>query len=404
MIDRPLTRTPRICGRAVAAATLAVLLTATPHARADDQAAPSANQQRVLLAPDGPRFEITDRVWPANIGEADICLWKDDKLAALSFTIDDNNRPDHEWWVEQGKVNGWKFTWFIIAGLVDTSPSYYGTWADFQHLLDAGHDVQSHSVTHLDPKRGYTHIHDEYAPSVALIEENLSGHQVTALAYPGGPNMADNDHDHAAELFVAARGVKGLINPANTIDYNNTNSVSTIPFESGNWADVRNLLDPDGYAKGLNYRGWYSCHYHGLNEKTKDSLLKTMAYLKEHDDDIWVGLFREVALYGQERDTAKLNVDQTSDHGFAISISDDMDDELFKFPLDVKLRVPESWASAKVTQGERDQTLAVIKHDGGSYVIAPVVPDAGAATVVGSDQISPGSTPSADVQTDSSQP
>ena len=31
-----------------------------------------------------PRFPITDKVWPAKAGEASICLWEDDKVAAFS--------------------------------------------------------------------------------------------------------------------------------------------------------------------------------------------------------------------------------------------------------------------------------------------------------------------------------
>ena len=384
------TSTPSIthaCGLALLTAAV-VSMSAGPllaHADEPQDHADPANQKHTLTAPSSPRFEITDRVWPTKVGEADICLWKDDKLAALSFTIDDNNRPDHDWWIEQGKANGWKFTWFVITGLVDKSPAYYGTWDDFAHLLELGHDVQSHSVTHLDPKRGYTDIQSEYEPSIKMIEENLPGHKVVVLAYPGGANMADNDHELAAKLFIAARGVQGLINPANTIDYNNTNSVSTIPFESNNWADVRNLLDPDGYNNGLNYRGWYSCHYHSLNDKRKENLLKVMAYLKEHDDDIWVGLFREVALYGQERDTAKLDVTQIDDNTFTLSLSDQMDDDLFQYPLDVKLRVPESWAAAKVTQGDHVTTIPTIQHNTSPYVIVPVIPDAGVATVMQTD-------------------
>lgn len=43
-----------------------------------------------------PVKEIT---WPANPGEAEVCLWKSDKYAAASITIDDNWGPDHQWWV-----------------------------------------------------------------------------------------------------------------------------------------------------------------------------------------------------------------------------------------------------------------------------------------------------------------
>lgn len=51
----------------------------------------AAEHQRLILAesPDRPRFELRDRDWPGKVGEASVCLWKDDALAACSITIDD---------------------------------------------------------------------------------------------------------------------------------------------------------------------------------------------------------------------------------------------------------------------------------------------------------------------------
>ena len=126
---------------------------------------------------------------------------------------------------------------------------------------------------------------------------------VTTIAYPGGPLMHENDHELASQIFIAARGTVGLINLANATNYNNVNSVSTMAFETENWADVKNLIDPKGYQAGKYLRGWYCCHYHGLKPDAKTNLIKAMDYIKQHEEDLWVGTFREVAMYGQQRDT-----------------------------------------------------------------------------------------------------
>ncbi len=39
---------------------------------------------------ESPRFELTERVWPAEVHKPHVCLWKDDALAAVSITVDDN--------------------------------------------------------------------------------------------------------------------------------------------------------------------------------------------------------------------------------------------------------------------------------------------------------------------------
>ena len=50
--------------------------------------------------PKGGRFKTpTDLVWPEKPGDADVCLWAGDRFAACSITIDDNCKPDHEWWL-----------------------------------------------------------------------------------------------------------------------------------------------------------------------------------------------------------------------------------------------------------------------------------------------------------------
>jgi len=107
---------------------------------------------------------VTDILWPENFGEAHVALWKDDKLGAISITIDDNMAPDHEWWIEQGDKYGFKFTWFVITER--PSPEgpggFWGDWDDFKALYNLGHDIQSHTVSHLHGE--YT-IVEEYADS-----------------------------------------------------------------------------------------------------------------------------------------------------------------------------------------------------------------------------------------------
>ena len=103
----------------------------------------SAQQLRTLGKPEKPRFDIPEIIWPAAPGEAEICLWKDDKYAAISITIDDNCRPDHDWWLEQAEKHGFKLTWFVITERVDGPNRFYGTWADWQRLADAWRTVRA---------------------------------------------------------------------------------------------------------------------------------------------------------------------------------------------------------------------------------------------------------------------
>jgi len=342
-----------------------------------------------LPKPDKPRFELTDRVWPAQAGEADVCLWKDDKFCAVSYTIDDNCAGDHDWWSEQGKKYGFKFTWFVISG----RPSVYnegfnGTWKGWSKLKAEGHDVQSHTVTHLHyleegrqekDAELVTDIDASYKISIRQIEEAMPDNRCIVLAYPGGKNTKLNDDATAAKYFTGARGVTGHINKANQINYIRTSSLGNginLNTEKGPWSQFPTLLDRSLY-RGRNYRGWCCTHFHGVKEDKRPGVIEQFEFLKENEDDVWMGLFREVVLYGQERDTSELKTLSSNAREIRLSLSDDMDDTLFTFPLTVKVRLPDDWITLKATQGGKEIEATQIEHEGGRYALVQAVPDQG---------------------------
>ena len=350
-----------------------------------DGAGEDRKQLHHLPAAETPRFEVTDRVWPEKPGDAHVCLWKDDKLCALSITIDDNCAPDHPWWIEQGKKYGWHFTWFVITGRADTG-GYWGTWEGWREMRRLGHDVQSHTVTHLHFKdEGQAEddikdIDDEYAISVRHIEENLKDHRCMALAYPGGKNSQLNERDIAARYFIGARGVVGHINKANQIDYLDTSSVGGINIGGAPWSEFNNLLDPALY-RGRGYRGWYCTHFHGVKEDRRRELGEKFEYIKQREDQVWVGLFREVVMYGQQRDTARLKTLDSKSQEIRFNLSDDMDDTLFDFPLTVKVHLPDNWRTVRATQAGAPVEVSRLEQDGSRFALIQVIPDRGDITL-----------------------
>lgn len=352
--------------------------------------------------PAAPRFKVTDRTWPAKVGEAQVCLWHDDKLAALSLGVDDNQPGDIAWWKEQALLHDFRVTWFLISGRMDYSRST-GYWKQYQELLALGHGVESHTVTHLhmqDPGWGsdkwvYTRVTGgipnaadipagiewEYAASKAQIERHLPGREVGAMAYAGGANSIHHDRTLAAKHYRVARGARGTQNPANAIDYLETNAQSSWHFgDPGKHGagNVRNILDPTLY-RGMYYRGWAVLFAHQVHETAnKPLLLKTFAFLDENRDKLWVGLYADVAKYGEERDTATLTADDVTPETITVSVSDEMDNRYFDFPLTVKVRLPEAWTAIAAVQGGKPVDAKVVHHAGAPYALVQVVPDAGA--------------------------
>ncbi|NLF30026.1 MAG: polysaccharide deacetylase family protein [Planctomycetes bacterium] len=345
----------------------------------------AGEQLMTLGAPDGNRFAITDKVWPALPGEAHVCLWKDDALAAVTITVDDNTRPDHDWWMQTAAAYNVKVTWFVITCLVEANPSYHGTWAGFQTLHNVGHDIQSHTVTHLDFSRGFDPddgdhgINAEYRDSKAEIETRIGAPCIT-LAYPGGASTVYNDETVADDYFIAARGTAGVVNPVNAVNYIRTNSIGglVVSNPSAPWAQLINIFDPAVY-RANNYRAWYVTHYHGLNDTLKANIIEAMVFLQQKDAEVgvWIPTFREGALYGQQRDSSTLTVTAVEPDRIAFTLTDRMHDGIFTYPLTVKVRLYDTWTDVAATQNGRPVEAAMIERDGGRFALVQAVPDQG---------------------------
>ncbi len=318
-----------------------------------------------------PRITVTDRVWPEQAGQTELCLWHGDKLAAYSLTIDDNHAQDIPFWLELGDRYGWKWTWFLITG-------NGGNWADWKNLADNGHGIGSHSVTHLTTTLS---IEQEYTDSQNMLRKNLPKTRPLVLAYPNG-NQSPNNSVLAAQTYIAVRGVKGVLNPAATINYRDVNSVSGAQNfavdDPWHWASFASLFNPKNKQ---NYRAWYSCHFHGISDGMKPAITEMLDLLKTHEADVWVGTFQQIAMYGQERDTATLKVISAEKEKIVLSLTDQMDNSVFTHPLTVKVRLDESWASVSAEQNRTEIPVKIIHHKEKAYALVDVIPDAGEITL-----------------------
>lgn len=416
------------------------------------------NRFNLAEKPTKPRFEVTDKKWPSQVGEADLCLWQDDKLAALSLGVDDNFAGEIDWWKEQAALYDFKVTWYVITGRIKKEGrSHGGLWSQFEELEKLGHAVESHTVTHLHvaepgwgtPEWSYekaqaargtslqakreaailagavetpevapppvapasveaptsgrpsreeleaarlaaadkpatdlaTGIDWEYAQSIAQIEAHIPGKKVSALAYPGGKNTVYNNRELAAKHFRVARGATGAPNKANQTDYISTNALSSWNFDSPQGGNPNNILDPNLYG-GRYYRGWVILFAHGVSANP-GLFAKTFEFIKANREKLWVGLYTDVAKYGQERDTATLKVISPGPEKITFQLTDEMDDRYFNFPLTVKVRIPNEWKSVEALQGDKPADAKIIQHEGAAYALVQSVPDAGLVTLTG---------------------
>jgi hypothetical protein len=337
---------------------------------------PSTDLFNLKDTPAQPRFPLPiERVWPTEPGQPQVCLWDGDRFAAMSITIDDNNVPEHDWWLAIGEELGMRFTWFVITERIGTG-SQWGTWENFERLRKAGHSIQSHTVTHLrDVEPPWQGIEWEYAESKRLLEENLPGLKALTMAYSGGPNVKLHDRELAAKYYIAARHTVGKPNPANQTDYLSTASMGNATRD-GVDAVLEGTSGIPWLTNGRYLRAWLCTHFHGIG-KIKSDLETLLRYVKSRESDLWVGVFADVVRYGQERDTHRLTVVENTPATIRFLLEDGMRNDIFDVPLTVKLRLHPDWKGASARQDGQDVPCAIREHEGALFALVSAVPDRG---------------------------
>jgi peptidoglycan/xylan/chitin deacetylase (PgdA/CDA1 family) len=112
----------------------------------------------------------------------------------LLITFDDGYNSQHAA-AQALNTRGMVGTFYIATGWIDgtiTGPSFgatdtVATWTQIQQWKAWGHDIQSHTVNHLDLESlTPTQVAAEFTGSKARIEAQVSGQTVRHLAYPYG--------------------------------------------------------------------------------------------------------------------------------------------------------------------------------------------------------------------------
>ena len=103
--------------------------------------------------------------------------------------------------------------------------------------------------------------------------------------------------------------------------------------------------------------------------------------LKKNEKDVWVGTFRDVIQYGQERDTAAIKDLKVAPGKISLAVTDKMHDKFFDMPLTIKVRLENDWSNVVAMQNGKAIDAKLIEHDGAKYALVNVVPDRGIVAI-----------------------
>ena len=365
--------------------------------------------------PTQPRFPLAGKDWPQNPGDASVCLWEDDKVAAMSFLVwggMDDQLTAAETLMK--KYEGARFTSSLVVGFSEHPALHPGVkldqaphaWDAQIHASASGIHFLSQSITwDVDPvfEDGWPGPEWECAESIHIIDTKIPNHKTKMFLQPGAYiapfNVSKSWRPIVANYFIAQMTLSGGgINPANQTGY--------FDIKTSDFAGVRpqrhdptiendpqpaednfyNLLNSDPKTPNYkSYRGWLIANIHMLEaDITKPSSVlfgKALEFFAKHRDDLWSGCIDDVAMYGQERDTATVKTTEATNTRITLALTTRMEPTLFDYPLTVKVRLQDGWKSVVARQEGKTIPAQMIQHEKGNFALVKIVPDRGSVVI-----------------------
>jgi peptidoglycan/xylan/chitin deacetylase (PgdA/CDA1 family) len=325
--------------------------------------------------------------------------WYQGKDAAMSLTFDDGTKSHYTYLRPVLNQFHLKATFYLNTILLSEHPvenALSGSWDEFGTLADEGHDLGSHGVNH--PDLTTLEVGDsltqntmayELWESKRVIEEKMGdGYRCITHAYPFCTNNA-TVREVTGRYYQSARTCSSMKNPA-TPNYLALNS------QLYSWPGVRNTFFDDfrllnsfmstvkNSIIGSGAWGVLLCHEvlpfsqvgtAGTWEPTSiEWMTEACRWMEEQSDrgTLWVGTMADVTRYAKERDAFHFTELAGNEDTVSYYIADDLDNDIFSFPLSLGMEVPAGWKNVRVVHGDVIRNLAVDTE--GGVVRADLVP------------------------------
>ncbi len=334
--------------------------------------------------------------------------YADDRQSAFSLTFDDGLLTHFENVRPILNQYGFKGTFYVLPPyLTESLPGIwrYGTWPGFQTMAFEGHEIGSHTMRHFDlTSLPWGDVNDdstllyELFQSKIFIEQKIPAEKCISLNYP---YTLHNSHvDSAASLF-----------------YENGRTLGQIPNDSSltweKWYGLkakvvlfnqpRNSVDDDldelltfleWTQNSINNHKWGMIIIHdvlpfnqlqdssnqGIYEPVTNEWLTELCnflWARSSNKEVWVETVGNITRYIKERDAAQYQIIWASNQLIEITLTDNLIDEIYNYPLSAYIKVPGEWNYVRLQQGNFVDTLEVIEKGLDWVVLAKVRPDKG---------------------------
>jgi peptidoglycan/xylan/chitin deacetylase (PgdA/CDA1 family) len=314
----------------------------------------------------------------------EIATWRGFRAAAVSYTFDDDLANQYAKAVPMFDAKGFKLTLFTVTKWLPG-----GDWTPVQNAAAHGHEIASHTVTH--PHLGAEtaeQVSNELANSRIAIESNVPGQKGLTLAYPYCEPPVD--FSIVSSNYIAARGCSGRLVPANPPDFLNISS-----FVCGSLGLSGEQMNSRADAADA-ANAWCVYLIHAIDDDKGYSpipsaeLQATLDHMSASPEKFWVETFGNVVRYIRERNAASVTETFATDSRIVVSLTDDLDNSIYNYPVTLRRPLPVGWTSASVTQNGKPVAARVIPMSAVDVVTFDAIPNGGEIVILkGARSIAP---------------
>jgi len=265
------------------------------------------------------------------------------------------------------------------------------TWEEIEKIAGNGHEFGSHTITH--PRLAVldeANLKYELEGSREDIISNLGLAHTFSAECPYGTED-ERVMEYAHQVYPALRNRM----PApylNELNRWNDADPGTFDGEYVQWQRGPHTDTPMDLMKSwidtclVNNNIWLVLVFHGVEgigwePKTKEELTTYFSYIKDHEDDLWVGTFADVTKYVRERMNTTVSAVMGED-SIEVNLESNLDPGIYNLDLTLETIIPDHWESVRVLQDGEELPYTRSWDQDGTSVIYKANPKRGSVSVV----------------------
>ncbi|MBN2357003.1 polysaccharide deacetylase family protein [candidate division KSB1 bacterium] len=267
------------------------------------------------------------------------CVWKDDKKAAYTVSFDDTRSSHFQTSAPELERRG-------MVGTFSLNTSYVVDWNDWRRLALAGHELASHTHTHV---RCTEITEDQLHRELQRAKQEIMLHipeieRVPSFTYPFG---LYNEATHAVvrEYHISARTGWGI----NNYDLSDDELLELKGRGVYPPYDMSYFNEQVDYA--VRNRGWVLIYFHSISAEglmdqatiPLDKYLQHIDYVKSMEDSLWIATQGDVADYIRLRRDAVVSSRVADPYTIELSLEAIPEDLAPNLALTINIVLPQSW-------------------------------------------------------------